>query len=69
MFFQSFFFACGGAILYINGDVIRKAWAAGTQDQLHNDEYWNIIEFTGASAAILLYVSSSLHILTNIITF
>ena len=56
MFFQCFFFTSGGAVLYGNGDIIRQMWDDGDQGTLHRDNYSVVIEFTGVSVAIFLYV-------------
>ena len=59
MFFQCFFFTSGGAVLYGNGDIIRQMWDDGDQGTLHRENYSVVIEFTGVSVAIFLYVSGT----------
>ena len=57
MFFQCFFFTCGGAILFANGLIIHTSWESDEQGTLHKEEYYWVIEFAGAGVSILLYVS------------
>ena len=57
MFFQSFFFASGGATLYFYGSVIRLMWELDQEGTLHRDLYEIVIMFVGAGMAMLLYVS------------
>ena len=56
MFFQSFYYACGGAIMYRNGGLIRIFWENDDQKSLHQDSYNLIVELTGAGIAMLFYV-------------
>ena len=56
MFFQTFFFASGGAVLYWYGTVIRSAWDDNREGEFHREEYGIIIQFAGAGTAMLLYV-------------
>lgn len=44
-------------MLFSIGMKIRDAWSRDQEGTLHRDEYEYIIEFTGAGAAMLLYVS------------
>ena len=57
MFFQSFFFASGGANMYYYGSYIRLRWELDQEETLHKDEYEIIITFVGTGIAMLLYVS------------
>ncbi len=56
MFFQAFYYACGGAILYRNSELIRGFWDAGNQQLLYDDYYSIIVELTGAGVSMLFYV-------------
>uniref|UniRef100_A0A1X7UR64 Uncharacterized protein n=1 Tax=Amphimedon queenslandica TaxID=400682 RepID=A0A1X7UR64_AMPQE len=58
MFFQSFFFASGGAIMFTYGYFIRIRWEADQEETLHKDEYEIIVMFVGAGIALLLYWTS-----------
>lgn len=57
MFFQTFFYACGGAVVYAAGVFIREAWRSNQEDELHKEYYDVVILFTGAGIAMLFYVS------------
>ena len=60
MFFQSLFFACGGAVMFQNGELIQNSYDTNTVDEFNSSNYWVIIEFAGCGTAMFLYVSPPL---------